>query len=63
MLCTGQNQSVYWGKLLKVFSDDVDDEANQVEIQFLKKVVNSSDNDSYKVGLAISRRQRNCRYV
>ena len=31
-----------WGKLLKVFSADVDRDATEVEIQFLKKVQNST---------------------
>ena len=36
-------KAYYWGKLMKVFSHDVEDDANEVEINFLKKVVNSSD--------------------
>ena len=36
-------KAYYWGKLLKVFSIDVDSDANEVETQFLKKVQNSTD--------------------
>ena len=36
-------KAYYWGKLLKVFSADVDEDANEVEILFLKKVESSSD--------------------
>ena len=36
-------EAYYWRKLMKVFSHDVEDDANEVEINFLKKVVNSSD--------------------
>ena len=35
-------KAYYWCKLM-VFSHDVEDDANEVEINFLKKVVNSSD--------------------
>ena len=38
----------YWGKLTKVFSNDVDDETEQVEIIFLKKVENSIDPSGIK---------------
>jgi hypothetical protein len=36
-------KTYYWGKLLKVFAEDVEEDANQAEFQFLKKVENSSD--------------------
>ena len=36
-------KAYYCGKLMKVFSHDIEDNANEVEINFLKKVVNSSD--------------------
>ena len=35
-------KAYYWGRLIKVFSLDIEDDANEVEIDFLKKVVNSS---------------------
>ena len=35
-------KAYYWGRLIKVFSHDIEDDANEVEIDFLKKVVNSS---------------------
>ena len=36
-------QSYYWAKLLKVFANDSEEEANEVEMQFLKGVENTSD--------------------
>lgn len=41
-------RTYYWGKLLKVFAEDVEADADQVEIQFLKKVENSSDPSQLK---------------
>ena len=32
-----------WGGIMKVFSHDIEDDANEVEIDFQKKFVNSSD--------------------
>ena len=33
----------YWAKLLKVFANDIEEEANKAEMQFLKRVENTSD--------------------
>ena len=52
----GKYFAVYWpkpkayyrGKFLKVFSADVGSDATEVEIQFLKKVQNSSDPSQVK---------------
>ena len=33
-----KSKAYYWGKLLKVFSADVDSDATELAIQFLKKV-------------------------
>ena len=41
-------KTYYWGKLLKVFAEDNDADADQVEIQFLKKVESSSDPSQVK---------------
>ena len=38
-----KTKAYYWDKLMKVFSHDIVDDANEVEINFLKKVVNLSD--------------------
>ena len=36
-------RSYYWAKLLKVFANDSEEEADEVEMQFLKRVENTSD--------------------
>ena len=36
-------KAYYWAKLMKVFSFDVEDDANEVEVTFLKKLMSSSD--------------------
>ena len=36
-------KAYYWRKLLKIFSADADSDATEVEIQFLKKVQNSTN--------------------
>ena len=41
-------EAYYWAKLLKVFSADVNSDATEVEIQFLKKVKNSTDSSQVK---------------
>ena len=34
--CVFYNDGRYWGRLINVFSNDVDDEANEVEMDFLQ---------------------------
>ena len=41
-------KAYHWGKLLKVFSADADSYTTEVEIQFLKKVQNSTDSSQVK---------------
>ena len=41
-------KAYYWGKILTVFSADVDSDATEVEIQFLKKVQSSIDPSQVK---------------
>ena len=41
-------KAYFWEKLLKVFSADVDNHAQEVEIQFLKKVQISTDPSQVK---------------
>ena len=45
---TESKVTYYWGKVLKTFSNDVDDDVNKVEFQFMQRSVLSSDTSQWK---------------
>ena len=47
-MCWPRPKAYCWGKLLKVFSIDIDSDATEVQIQFFKKVQNSTEPSQVK---------------